>query len=40
MLFALLILLAVAVLAPAGVALHSLWVAIPSSNADFQWLDI
>jgi len=40
MLFALLILLAVALLAPAGLALHSLWAAIPSSNADFQWLDV
>jgi len=41
MLIVLLIVVGVAaVLAPAGLALHSLWSAIPSSNADFQWLDV
>jgi len=41
MLIALLIVLgAAAVLAPTAVALHSLWSAVPRSNADFQWLDL
>jgi len=40
MLIALLIILVGAVLAPAGLALHALWSAIPNSNADFQWLDV
>jgi len=33
-------LLAAAALAPLGLALHTLWLAVPSSNADFEWLDL
>jgi hypothetical protein len=31
---------AVTALAPLGLALHTLWSAVPNSNADFEWLDV
>jgi hypothetical protein len=40
MLIVLLIAFGVGLLAPAGIALGTLWSAIPRSNADFQWLDV
>jgi hypothetical protein len=40
MLIVLLLALGVGVLTPAGWMLHTLWSAIPRSNADFEWLDL
>ena len=40
MLIVLFLALGVGVLAPAGLLLHTLWTAIPRSNADFEWLDV